>query len=164
MVVAAWRATTQSIVVNCLRSAGFSMLGPETVEAAPDCASPVHQHEDAWEHLRSADELPIGRTSSDYVSADTKAATTEVLNDGAILRLVGSVEEVEAEDEDIEGIETPVLTLGQVMDALNLLRQFAGTHERTEDALDALQTYEKSVRPFLTKRMQAKITDFFIGK
>lgn len=47
MVVAAWRATTQSIVVNCLRSAGFSMLGPETVEAAPDCASPVHQHEDA---------------------------------------------------------------------------------------------------------------------
>lgn len=98
------------------------------------------------------------------MSADTKAATTEVLNDGAILRLVGSVEEVEAEDEDIEGIETPVLTLGQVMDALNLLRQFAGTHERTEDALDALQTYEKSVRPFLTKRMQAKITDFFIGK
>ncbi|KAK8771920.1 hypothetical protein V5799_024835 [Amblyomma americanum] len=96
----------------------------------------------------------------------TRAVTTEVLTDADMLRLVGSVEGVTAEDaaDDPAGAKAPVPTPGQVMDALDLLRHFAGAHEGTEDALDALQTYEKSVRPLLTKRTQAKITDFFGGK
>lgn len=103
---------------------------------------------------------------SDYVNADANAVTTEVLDDGDTLRLVGSVEGVAADDvdNDSEVTEAPVPTPGQVMDAIDLLRQFAGAHEGTEDALDALQAYEKSVRPLLTKRTQAKISDFFAGK
>ncbi|KAK8776523.1 hypothetical protein V5799_030134 [Amblyomma americanum] len=147
-------------------SPGFGTLGPETAEAGPDCASAVHEDEDAWEHLRSVDEVPTGISFSDYVNADANAVTTEVLTDADMLRLVGSVEGVTAEDaaDDPAGAEAPVPTPGQVMDALDLLRHFAGAHEGTEDELDALQTYEKSVRPLLTKRTQAKITDFFGGK
>ncbi|KAK8760607.1 hypothetical protein V5799_028126 [Amblyomma americanum] len=141
-------------------------VGPETAEAGPDCASAVHEDEDAWEHLRSVDEVPTGISFSDYVNADANAVTTEVLTDADMLRLVGSVEGVTAEDaaDDPAGAEAPVPTPGQVMDALDLLRHSAGAHEGTEDALDALQTYEKSVRLLLTKRTQAKITDFFGGK
>ncbi|EEC09401.1 conserved hypothetical protein [Ixodes scapularis] len=166
MVAAAWRATRQSVIVNCFRNSGFGTPGRETAEAAPDCAGAVHQHEDAWEHLRLADEVPTGMSFSDYVNADANAVTTEVLDDGDILRLVGSVEGVAADDvdNDSEVTEAPVPTPGQVMDAIDLLRQFAGAHEGTEDALDALQAYEKSVRPLLTKRTQAKISDFFAGK
>lgn len=166
MVAAAWRATRQSVIVNCFRNSGFGTPGRETAEAAPDCAGAVHQHEDAWERLRLADEVPTGMSFSDYVNADANAVTTEVLDDGDILRLVGSVEGVAADDvdDDSEVTEAPVPTPGQVMDAIDLLRQFAGAHEGTEDALDALQAYEKSVRPLLTKRTQAKITDFLAGK
>ncbi|KAK8761008.1 hypothetical protein V5799_027727 [Amblyomma americanum] len=116
--------------------------GPETAEAGPDCASAVHEDEDAWEHLRSVDEVPTGISFSDYVNADANAVTTEVLTDADMLRLVGSVEGVTAEDaaDDPAGAEAPVPTPGQVMDALDLLRHFAGAHEGTEDALDALQT------------------------
>ncbi|KAK8772455.1 hypothetical protein V5799_024302 [Amblyomma americanum] len=56
-VAAAWRALRPSIIVNCFRTAGFGTLGPETAEAGPDCASAVHEDEDAWEHLRSVDEV-----------------------------------------------------------------------------------------------------------
>lgn len=55
-------------------------------------------------------------------------------------------------------------TPGQKMDALDLLRTFAEMHEDTEDALDAAQIYEKSVRLLLTKYTQAKITDSFEGE
>lgn len=93
--------------------------------------SSVHPPEDAWEYLRSVDEVPVGISSSDYVSADTNAVTAEVLNDGDVSRLVGSMEEVAAQDPDdnTEDTEATVLTTGQVMDALYLLWQFAGTDE-----------------------------------
>lgn len=41
-------------------------------------------------------------------------------------------------DED-EDIEAPVPTPGQVMDAVDLLLMFTGTHEDTEDTQDELQ-------------------------
>lgn len=93
----------------------------------------------------------------------TKSLYTEVLDDGDILRLVGSVGEVAAKDadEDVEDIEAPVPTPGQVMDSLDLLRMLAETEEDTEGILDALRTNGTSVRPLITKRTEAKINDFF---
>lgn len=161
MVAAAWKGTRQSIIANCFRTAGLGTQVPETSEAAPDCTSAMHQYEDAWEYLRSVDEVPIEIRFSDYVSADANVVTTEVSDDEDILRLVGSVEG--DTDDDSEESKAPVPTPGQVMDALDLLRQFAGAHEGTENALDALHTYEKSVRS-LTKCKQAKIADFFAVK
>ncbi|KAH6925256.1 hypothetical protein HPB50_003027 [Hyalomma asiaticum] len=82
-----------------------------------------------------------------------------------ILRLVRSLEGVAAVDaeDDTEESEAPVPT-PRVTEALDLLRQFVGIHEGTEDALSALQTCEKSRRSLLTKREQAKIIDFFAEK
>ncbi|KAH6948319.1 hypothetical protein HPB50_023427 [Hyalomma asiaticum] len=106
--------------------------GPETAEAAPDSASAVHQHEDAWEYLRSVDEVPIEMSFSDYVSTDanvvTTVVTTEVLDAKDISRLVSSMKgEVPEDVDDTEKSEAPIPTPRQVMAALDLLRQFAGT-------------------------------------
>lgn len=63
-------------------------------------------------------------------------------------------------DDDVEDIEATVPTLGQAMNALDLLRISFRMHTDTEDGLDALQIYEKSV-PQLLKHLQANITEFF---
>lgn len=55
-------------------------------------------------------------------------------------------------------------TSSQVKDAVDFSRWFAGDHEESKDALNALVGYEKSLCPLLVKRMQAKITGFFTRK
>ncbi|KAH6944338.1 hypothetical protein HPB50_002711 [Hyalomma asiaticum] len=140
MVAATWKGTRQSIIVNCFMTAGFGTQGPETAKAAPHCMSAVQQHEDAWEYHCSVDEVPTEISFSEYMSADANVVTTEVLDDKDIVRLIVSMEGVAAEDADTEEGEVPVPTPSQVMDALDLLRQFTGVQEGTKDALDALQT------------------------
>lgn len=102
---------------------------------------PVHQHEHAWEHLRSVNEVPLGISFSDYVSSDANAVSTEVLDDGDILWLEGSVEKVATEGagEDAEDIEASVPTPGEVMDFVYLFWMLAGMHADMVNALDALQ-------------------------
>lgn len=41
----------------------------------------MRQRGDAWEHLRSGDEVPVGVIFSGCVSADANVVTTEVLDD-----------------------------------------------------------------------------------
>lgn len=88
------------------------------------------------------------------MSADTSAVTVEVLYDGDMFRLVGSVEEVEAEDADdnAQDAEDPVPTLGQVMGALDLLRQLAAIDEKSEDTLDARNLCGQSLRSACKQR------------
>lgn len=92
--------------------------------------------------------MPVGISVSDYVSSDTNAVMVDVLYDGDMFRLVGSVEEVGAEDADdnVQDPEDPVPILGQVMGALDLLRQFAGIDEKSEDTLDARNQCGQSLR------------------
>lgn len=77
------------------------------------------------------------------------------------MQLVSGAQEVSEDVNDPDTAEAPVVTPSQVMDAVDLLRRFAGAHEGAEDALTSLASYEECVRPVLMKRVQAKITSFF---
>ncbi|XP_040070451.3 tigger transposable element-derived protein 6-like [Ixodes scapularis] len=164
MVAASWRATRSSIVVNCFRHAGFHT---STSEAASGSTSPQHEQEEAspscWEELRRRDQVAADQDFDDFVNAnaDANTDTTEVLDDEEIVQLVSGAQEKSEEAKGPDAIEAPVPTPSQVMDAVDLLRRFAGAHEGAEDALTSLASYEKCVRPLLTKRAQAKITSFF---
>lgn len=94
------------------------------------------------------------------MSIDTDDNTTESLNDEAIIYIVTSAPEDSENVDDTEHAEAPVSTPSQVMDAVDLLRQFAGAHEGTKDASNMFVGYEKSVCMLLVKRMQAKIAGF----
>lgn len=94
----------------------------------------------------------------DYVSAYPDADTTELLNDEKIVGLVSGSQKVSQDADDPETAEVPVPAPGQVMDAIDLLRRFAGAaHEGTKDELNALAFHELSVRPILIKRIQANM-------
>lgn len=82
----------------------------------------------------------------DYLSTDTNADanTTEVLIDEEIIQLVSVAQEVPEDAENPETADAPVPTIGQVMDAIDLLRHFARAHEGTEDALNVLACYKVS--------------------
>lgn len=70
--------------------------------------------------------------------------------------ITSSTEKMSDHVDDPETAAAPVPAPGQVMDAIDLPRRFAAAHVGTEDALNALECCEKSVRPLLTKRTQAK--------
>lgn len=66
---------------------------------------------------------------------------------------------------DPEAAEASMPTPGQVTDATDLPRFFAGPHEGTEDAFNVLRLRsKKSVYPTLTKHTQAEITGLFARK
>lgn len=53
------------------------------------------------------------------------------------------------EDDDENTTEAPVPTPSEVLDAIDLLRRYAGAFEGMEAALNALATYEKCMAPLL---------------
>ncbi|KAM7285014.1 tigger transposable element-derived protein 6-like [Ixodes scapularis] len=118
----------------------------------------------SWEALRQQGHVSEDSSFGDYLrdDADADIQTTEVLDDSEILRLVATGQKDDAEADDAEAVEDPVPTPSQVMDAVDLLRRFAGAHEGTAAAFNALTAYEKCVLPLLTKRSQSKITSFFL--
>lgn len=107
--------------------------------------------------LCQLNEVPLGLSFSDYISINTDAVTTEVLGDEDILKLITSAEkEADRGADDAEAVEDSIPTPSQVMDAPDLVRQFA---EGAEDALNVLASYEKFVQPLQTKHAKAKIAD-----
>lgn len=96
----------------------------------------------------------------DYLSASAEADTTDALNDEETVHLVSSTQEMWEGAHDPGTAEPPVPALLTT----DLLRRFAGTHEGTQHALNALECYEISVRPFFTKRTQAKLRVLFRQK
>ncbi|KAH7984703.1 hypothetical protein HPB52_023532 [Rhipicephalus sanguineus] len=98
----------------------------------------------------------------DFVIADADANTdtTEVLDDEEIVQLVSVAQEESEDANDPDTVKASVPTPSQVMDAVDLLRRFAGAHEGAEDALISLASYENCV---LTKCADEnpKITSFF---
>ncbi|KAH7955299.1 hypothetical protein HPB52_000186 [Rhipicephalus sanguineus] len=101
------------------------------VEVASGCTSPQHDQEEAspssWEDLPD-------HNFYDFVIDDADADTDTTLLDD---------EEIESEEvNDPDTGQAPVPTTSQVMDAVDLLRRFAGVHEGAEDALISLASYE----------------------
>ncbi|KAG0432697.1 hypothetical protein HPB47_020600 [Ixodes persulcatus] len=157
LVTASWKATRQSVIVNCFRHAGFKTSDaedPSNLELPNQEATPS-----SWEALRQLGHVSEDSSFGDYLrdDADADIQTTEVLDDSEILRLVAT-----GQKHDVEAVEDPVPMPSQVMDAVDLLRRFAGAHEGTAVAFNALTAYEKRVLPLSTKRSQSKITSFFV--
>lgn len=75
-----------------------------------------------------------------------------------------SVPKQSEDADDTEDAEAPVSIPSRMMDVIDVLRRFAGAHDETKDALNALVGYEKSVHPLVAKRTQAKMTSFFTRK
>ncbi|KAL1439377.1 hypothetical protein MTO96_010389 [Rhipicephalus appendiculatus] len=120
---------------RCFRHAGFHS---STSEAASGSTSPQHEQEAAspscWEEFRRRDEVAADQNFDDFVNSDADAK--EDLDDEEIVQLVSGAQE---EPEDANGpdtVEAPVPTLSQVMDAVDLLRRFAGAHEGAEERFD----------------------------
>ncbi|KAH7986396.1 hypothetical protein HPB52_024995 [Rhipicephalus sanguineus] len=92
----------------------------------------------------------------DFVIANTDADTdtTEVLDDDEIVQLVSDVQEESEDANDPDTVEAPMPTPSQVMDAVDLLRRFAGPHEGAEDALISLASYKNCLLLLLTKHTQ----------
>ncbi|KAG0428674.1 hypothetical protein HPB47_024352 [Ixodes persulcatus] len=157
LVTASWKATRKSVIVNCFRHAGFKTSDaedPSNLELPNQEATPS-----SWEALRQPGHVSEDSSFGDYLrdDADADIQATEVLDDSKILRLVAT-----GQKDDAEAVEDPVPMPSQVMDAVDLLRRFAGAHEGTAVAFNALTTYEKCVLPLLKKRSQSKITSFFL--
>ncbi|KAL1439376.1 hypothetical protein MTO96_010389 [Rhipicephalus appendiculatus] len=120
---------------SSFRHAGFHS---STSEAASGSTSPQHEQEAAspscWEEFRRRDEVAADQNFDDFVNSDADAK--EDLDDEEIVQLVSGAQE---EPEDANGpdtVEAPVPTLSQVMDAVDLLRRFAGAHEGAEERFD----------------------------
>ncbi|KAH6948063.1 hypothetical protein HPB50_022773 [Hyalomma asiaticum] len=105
----------------------------EQEEASPSC----------WEEHRQRDEVAVDQNFDDFMNTDTD--TTEVLDEKEIVQLVSSAQEESEDANDPDTVEAPVPTPGQVMDAVDLLRRFAGAHEGAEDALTALASYKNCI-------------------
>ncbi|KAH7982357.1 hypothetical protein HPB52_004199 [Rhipicephalus sanguineus] len=140
------------------------------VEAASGSTSPQHEQVEAspscWEELRLRDELATDHNFDNFVitDADAYTDTPEVLDDDEIVQLVSGAQEESEDANDTDTVKAPVPTLSQVIDAVDLLRRFAGAHKAAEDALISLASYDNCVLPMLTKRMQAKIMSFYTGQ
>lgn len=136
-------------------------------EAVLGSAIPQDDQEEAmpspWEKLCQLDEVAEDVIFTEYVRADADADIDmmEVLDDDEIVQLVSGARKESEDADNLETAKAPVPAPIEVMDAIDLLRQFAGAHKGTEDTLNALASYEKSVHPLLTKRTQAKLTGFF---
>lgn len=82
--------------------------------------------------------------------------------EGIVVLVTGAPEESEDAD-DREDAAAPVPTPSQVMDAIDLSRQFAGAYEVAKDRLNALVCYGKSVHSLLAKHTD-KDHGFFTRK
>ncbi|KAG0414053.1 hypothetical protein HPB47_008793 [Ixodes persulcatus] len=167
MVAAAWKVTRTSIIINCFKRAGFVT---SIAEAASGSAIPQDDQEEAmpspWEELRRLDKVVEDVSFTDYVRADanTDTDTMEALDDGAVVQLVSGARRRLEDAENPKTAKAPVPAPIQVMDAIDPLRLFAGDHEGAEYVLNALKSFEKSVRPLLIQCTQAKLTSFFAKK
>ncbi|KAH7933927.1 hypothetical protein HPB49_019319 [Dermacentor silvarum] len=121
--------TSGSVLPAACWHAGFH---PSTSETESGSTSPQHEQLGTW--LR-----PV-------VDADTD--TREVLDEEEIVQLVSGAQEESEDGNDPDTVEAPVAAPS--MDAVNLLRRFAGAHEGAEDALISLASCENCVLPLLT--------------
>ncbi|KAH7935850.1 hypothetical protein HPB52_014346 [Rhipicephalus sanguineus] len=105
------------------------------------------------EELRRRDELLADHKFYDFVFADADANnhTTAVLDDEETAQLVSGAQEESEDANDPDTVEAPIPTPSEVMDAVDLLRRFAGTHEGAEDADILLASHEDCVLLLLTR-------------
>ncbi|KAG0422161.1 hypothetical protein HPB47_002002 [Ixodes persulcatus] len=126
-----------------------------------DCEStgPSADIADSWQQLCEQGAVPSNVTLQDYISSDACVIVTEEMDDEAIIESVTNKRMREDEVDEEPEAPTYVPTSKEVMDAIDLLRTYAGAQSQ-EQALAALSTYERHVTPMLWTKRQTKLTDF----
>ncbi|KAH9381966.1 hypothetical protein HPB48_013253 [Haemaphysalis longicornis] len=173
MFSASWKATSQEVIHNCFRKAGFehglarTASTPEEWDSAEDseeamiAAYALSEEndqaglEEAWRHLENDAAVPDG------VALDS-AATKEVTDDSIVQDVLGITQEDPGRDTDAEDIEAP--SNREVLDATGVLWRYTSSTGQ-HDAMQSLWAYERTVRPHLmSKQTQKKATDYFQRK
>lgn len=157
MLAEAWKSVKPAVITACFRRAGvdvkvdISLLSRESevdhVVALPSTVAKP------WHLLRICGFVPEDVTLNDFLYSDSWAVTTEEENDEVIL---GSVQD-DSLCEDQENCDTAVLpipTSKDVLNAISVLRTFAGSQEDLGAAFEAIYEYESCVRPVLWKQMK----------
>ncbi|KAH6946702.1 hypothetical protein HPB50_014616 [Hyalomma asiaticum] len=156
MLAAAWMSTRREVVKNCFAHAGFRpeemSLGSSSDDA--QAADDVGRAQDeataaAWEALEEASIVPENVALSDYVNADADVIVYEELSDAEILKSARAAAD-SSDDEvghDVPKVPTPV-TASQVMDSLDIIRSFLGTHD-DDVAMQLLTECEQRILPLL---------------
>ncbi|XP_072142740.1 tigger transposable element-derived protein 6-like [Dermacentor andersoni] len=159
-------ATNMEIVAKCFRKAGLKesvSLNEEAECRANDGDEGMAYTTDvvdSWQLLCDQGGAPRDMTPEDFVFSDACAVTTEELDDDAVIQSITNTEmQDDDSDEELQAASS-IATPKQVMDALDLLRTYAGAHSQ-EQALAALPTYERLITPTLIKERQMKLTEFF---
>lgn len=63
--------------------------------------------------------------------------------------------------DNVGGTEQLVQSSARVIDMIDIMRRFVGSHEGAEQVLNALPEFESLAQPLMCANTQAKITDYF---
>ncbi|KAH9384826.1 hypothetical protein HPB48_026848 [Haemaphysalis longicornis] len=143
----------------------------ETAAHVHDLSSPGHtkRHKSSssgGSALEEAGIVPENVALSDYVNANADVIVYEELSDAEILksaRAVSAAADSSYDEEFGHGVPTvpTSVTTSQVMNSLDVLRNFLGAHD-DDVAMQLLADCEQRILPLLVrKRKQSKISDFF---
>ncbi|KAH6922328.1 hypothetical protein HPB50_013247 [Hyalomma asiaticum] len=139
MLAAAWMSTRQEVVKNCFAHAGFRpeemSLGSSSDDAqAADDIGPAQDAATgaAREALEEAGIVPESVALSAYVNANADMIVYEELSDAETLKSARAAAAADSSDDevghDVPKVSMPV-TASQVMDSLDIICSFLGTHD-----------------------------------
>lgn len=159
VLVEAWRSVKPATIAACFHMAGIDVKMdfalPAKHEEVFNPAMPSAALSKSWNLLRMCGIVPENVTLSDFLYSDSWAVSTEEENDEVIL---GSVEDdypCNDERENCDQVPLPVPAAKDVLDAIDVLRVYAGSYEDLDAAFEAIDLYESCIRTVLWRKMQA---------
>ncbi|KAH6929235.1 hypothetical protein HPB50_025202 [Hyalomma asiaticum] len=160
MLAASWQEVRAETVVNCFKKARVSVATEAGVdEEEPQEPSNPSDVSEAWDALRVNGGVPDDIALDDFLYADSDAVSTEEMSDVALVETAQD----RGDGEGAEADALPLPTAKEVLDALDILRRHVGSQD-DEAALDELVSLDRRVTSSLTRKTQAKITQFFCAK
>lgn len=159
VLVEAWRSVKPSTIATCFQMAGIDVKMDFTLPAKQgevfNSAVPPAALSKSWHLLRMCGMVPENTSLSDFLYSDSWAVSTEEENAEVIL---GSVEDdypYSDERENCEQVPFAVPAAKDVLDAIDVLRVYAGSYEDLDAAFEAIDLYESCIRTVLWRKMQA---------
>lgn len=170
MLAASWAATEVDVIKNCLQKAGFcdkeNLLPRDQdcghTEGAEGNSAVAQELSEAWQSLGAyEDAVPQGTTLEDFLQSDADVVATEELDDAEIVRSIRDDDYDDSGGEDIAYSNAFVPSGKDVLDAIDILRRYAGAQDNMEEAVEAIWRYERVVMAAMQQQIQTKLTDYF---
>lgn len=148
VLAASWQTTKRETITNSFKHAGFqpsSDCDDGDVGVDRVCNEQLEGNDVGiaakWDMLRETGDVPEDVLLKDFLSADSSAICTEELTEQDIIAGVqGTVDE---DDSDSDCEETSgIPAVGEVLNAIDVLRRYAASHENQEAALGTFFAYE----------------------